>query len=111
MSDQLEQIGPLDRISAGKHEDRHLHVRNLVDKRLSFLGTQFPWITIRLCGGAAVHTGQIASLGHLPNCNEGALVEIDGVNLRVHKAIRLQTNLACSDQSSQLLEFPLCPVS
>ena len=32
MADQLEQIGPLDWIAAGKHKDGYVHGRNLIDQ-------------------------------------------------------------------------------
>ena len=32
VADQLEQIGPLDGVAAGEHEDGHLHRRNLIDQ-------------------------------------------------------------------------------
>ena len=38
--------------------------------------------------GTAVNTGKVACLGHFPDSNEGALVEIDGLDLRVHNAYR-----------------------
>src|SRR6476469_3292862 len=84
---EFEQVWPLDGIAAGEYEYGHLPGRNLVDELLSFGGAQLRGVALGLRGGPAMHTGEIARLGDFPNGNEGALIEIDGLDLRVHGTI------------------------
>ena len=54
---------------------------------------------LRLRGRPAVHACQIACLGHFPDSNKGTLVEIDGVDERVHVFISLGSARTRSDES------------
>jgi hypothetical protein len=84
MGDQFEQIRPFDGVTASENEDGNFEVGDLIDELLAFLGREFHGVALRLRGGAAMHAGQIAGLGDFPDGDERALVEIDGVNERVH---------------------------
>jgi len=88
MADQVKKIRPLDRVPSCQHEDRYLQGRNLIYEMFAFIGTEFEWISIRLGGSAAMHTREVASLGHFPDGDEWAFVEVDGVDLRIHRFIR-----------------------
>lgn len=89
MAGQLEQVRALDWIASRQHKDRNLHRRNLIDKRLAFVRTEFHGMTFRLGRSAAMDTGQIAGLSHLPDGDEWPLVEVDRVDLRVHESTRM----------------------
>jgi nucleotide-binding universal stress UspA family protein len=67
VADQLEDVFALQRIAAGKHEDRHVHVGDLVDQRLAFGVGQLVGVGDGLGGGAAVLAGQVAGLRDLPD--------------------------------------------
>jgi hypothetical protein len=54
----------------------------------TFVCTEFKWVSIRLGRSAAMHTREVASLGHFPDGDEWAFVKVDGVDLRVHELIR-----------------------
>ena len=54
---------------------------------------------LRLRGRPAVHACQIACLGHFPDSNKGTLVEIDGVDERVHVFISPGSARTRSDES------------
>ena len=88
MADQLEKIGPLNRVASCQHKDWNLQGRDLVDQMLTLVRAEFHGIAVRLGGCAAMHTGQIASLSHFPDGNEWPFVEVDRVDLRVHEPIR-----------------------
>src|SRR4051794_17459209 len=45
---------------------------------------------------------QIAGLRYFPDRNEGALIEVHGVDKRVHGSMRTHCNMPCSDQSLSL---------
>jgi hypothetical protein len=49
-----------------------------------------------------MHAGQVAGLGYFPNGNERALVEIDGVDERVHASIKPESGVNCSDVSRSI---------
>ena len=88
VADQLEQIGPLDGVASCEHENRDLQSFNLIDQVLALICAEFHWVAIRLCGGAAMHTCQIAGLRHFPDGDEWTLVKVDRIDLRVHGPIR-----------------------
>jgi hypothetical protein len=91
MSDQFEQVRPLEGISSREHKDRDLQVSNLVNKVLSLCCAEFHRVTLWLSGGTAMNTSQIAGLCHLPDRDEWALVEINCINERVHRPIKPQS--------------------
>ena len=99
MSDELEQVGALDGIAAGEHEDRDLERFDLVDKLLAFVGAELHGVALGLRGGAAVHAGEVAGLCHFPDGDEGALVEVDGVDERVHDLMKPDSDGGRSDES------------
>jgi hypothetical protein len=86
---QLEQIWPFDRVASREHKNWNLQGRNLIDQALALSGAEFHWVAIRLGGGAAMHTRQVAGLCHFPDGNEWAFVEVDRIDLRVHGLMRL----------------------
>ena len=49
--------------------------------------------------------GEVTGLSHFPDGDEGAFVEIDRVDLRVHRSMRQPQFIERSDQSLSLLEF------
>ena len=49
-----------------------------------------------------MYTGEIAGLGDLPDGDEGALVEVDGLYLRVHMRIEAGGCETCSDESRSI---------
>jgi hypothetical protein len=72
------------RIAPGEHEDRHAHGGDLLDQILAFRRSQFHRMPVGLGRCAAMHAGQIAGLGHLPDGDERPLVEVDRVQSQVH---------------------------
>jgi hypothetical protein len=88
MADQLEQIGPFDRIASREHKNWNLQGRDLINQALALSGAEFHGVAIRLGGGAAMHTRQVTGLRHFPDGNERAFVEIDRIDLRVHDPMR-----------------------
>ena len=88
MVDQVKKIRPLDRVSSCQHKDWYLQGRNLIYEMFAFISAKFKWISIRLGGSAAMHTREVASLGHFPDGDEWTFVEVDGVDLRIHRFIR-----------------------
>ena len=87
ISNELKQVGPLDGVPAREPKDRHFPGGNQVNE-LAFRGAKLFRMAIRLRGGAAMHAGKIARLRDFPDRNERTLIEIDGLNLRVHASIR-----------------------
>lgn len=105
MADQLKQIGPLDWVTSSQDENGDLQSRNLIDQMSAFICAEFQWIAIRLSRGAAMDAGEVTGLSHFPDGDEGAFVEIDRVDLRVHRSMRQPQFIERSDQSLSLLEF------
>ncbi len=103
MRDQLEQVRPLDGIAAREHEDGRLHLRYLADQVLALRRGEFQRMAIRLSRCAAMHAGQIAGLSNLPNGDERALVEVDGVDSRIHMPMKLCDRFLSSIGSDQSL--------
>ena len=88
MADQFKKIGSLNRVASRQHKDRNLQGRDLVDQMFALIRAEFHGAAIRLGGCAAVHTGQVAGLGHFPDGDEWPFVEVDRVDLRVHEPMR-----------------------
>jgi hypothetical protein len=88
MADQLEQIGPFDRVASREHKNWNLQGRNLIDQVLALSGAEFHGVAIRLGGGAAMYTRQVTGLRNFPDGNERAFVEVDRIDLRVHGPMR-----------------------
>jgi hypothetical protein len=86
--DEFKKVRPFDRVAARKHEDGHVHSRNLIDQVLTLVGGQLHRVAQRLRGRPAVHAGEVASLSHFPDGQKRPLVEIDGLNLRVHDSMK-----------------------
>ena len=97
--DEFKQVRTLDRIATGEHENRHFHGRNLIDEVLALVGGQFHGMAQRLRSRPAMHASQVAGLRHFPNGEKRLLVEIDGLNLRIHDSIRTEPKPNRSDQS------------
>ena len=106
MSDQFKKIRPFNRVASRQHKDRNLQGRDLVDQMFALIRAQFHGAAVRLSGCAAVHTGEVACLGHFPDGDEWPFVEVGRVDLRVHESMRQPETGGCSDQSPRLLEFP-----
>jgi hypothetical protein len=64
------------RVAAGKDEDGHVHLGDLVDQRLAFGVGQLVGVGDGLGGGAAVLAGQVAGLRDLPDGQKGGFVEV-----------------------------------
>ena len=99
MTDQLKEIGPLQRIASGEHKDRNLQVGNLVNQMLPFCSGEFHRMAIRLRGSAAMNTSQIAGLRDLPDRNKWAFVEIDRIDERIHDPMKPDSAVPRSDKS------------
>jgi hypothetical protein len=89
MADQLERIGPFDRVASREHKNWNLQGRNLIDQVLALSGAEFHGVIVRLGGGAAMHTRQVTGLRHFPDGEEWEFVEINRIDLRVHGLMRL----------------------
>jgi hypothetical protein len=105
MVDQLKQVRALDRVVPGENKYRHLPGRDLIDQRFSFGSAQLPGIALGLGGSTAMYAGKIARLGNFPDGDEGSLVEIDGLDLRIHKPIKAGRKTARSDESRSFSTF------
>ena len=88
MADQLEQIGPFDRVASREHKNWNLQGRNLIDQVLALSGAEFHGVIVRLGGGAAMHTRQVTGLRHFPDGEEWEFVEFNRIDLRIHSPIR-----------------------
>ncbi len=62
MTDQLEKIGPLDRIASRQHEHWNLQCRDLVDQMLTLIRARVPWD----CGPAGRKRGNERRRGRKP---------------------------------------------
>ncbi len=82
IANQLIQIGPLQRIAAGKHKNRNMHIRDLVDQRLAFRCRQLVGMRNRLCRRPAVLASQIARLRDFPDRQKRRLVVIQSTSGR-----------------------------
>ncbi len=65
--DDLENIGPHERIAAGEDKNRPAVGGNFVDQIESLSGREFPTVTLGNRHRTAVHAGQGAGARHLPN--------------------------------------------
>lgn len=103
MSDQFEQVRTLDGITARENKHRDSHSGDLIDQAFALFRREFLRVSIRLCGRAAVNTGQVTRLSHFPDSKEGPLVEVDGADLflglRVHTSIETRPLKISSDES------------
>ena len=70
--DQVEQVRPLERVAAGEHEHRRRRAEpGDLRHEVTRLGCrQLPGVPVRPGLGPAVHAGQRARLGHLPDDDE-----------------------------------------
>jgi hypothetical protein len=96
VSNQVEKIGTLERVSTGQDENWDLHFGYLIDELFSFFRRKLKGISLGLGAGPAVNTGQIARLGYFPNDDVGTFckarldvcgVHIAHLNNRTHKAL------------------------
>jgi len=71
VADQLKYIFALERIAAGKHKNRHAHLRNLVDQGLALFVRQLVRMRDRLRSGTAMLACQVARLRHFPIARNG----------------------------------------
>jgi hypothetical protein len=77
VTDELKDIGALERVAAGKDEDGDVHVRNLIDKRFAFRVRQFIGVGNGLCGSAAVLAGQVTGLRDFPDGQKRGFVKVE----------------------------------
>jgi len=88
--DEFEEVGALDGVAAGEDEDGDLPGCDLVDERFAFIRRQLGWVALGLGRGAAMDAGEVACLGDFPYGDKRALVEINGLDLRVHKTDQIR---------------------
>src|SRR5262249_24786796 len=78
--DQVEQIGPLERIAAREYHQRLAERTDLVQESITWFGGQLLVVSLRLRRGAAMYAGKVAGLGHFPDHQHRGLVEVHGVS-------------------------------
>ena len=80
VADQVEQVGPLERVAAGEHHQGLAERADLVQQAIALFGGQFAGAAFRLRRGAAMYAGQVAGLGGFPDHQHRGLVEVHGVS-------------------------------
>jgi len=76
VANQLENVGALQRVSAGEDEDGHAHLGDLVDQSLPFCVGELVGVGDGLSGGAAMLAGQVAGLRNLPDGEKRGFVKV-----------------------------------
>ena len=74
--DELDEVGPLRRITAREDHQRYTHFREAPEQRLGLFGVELPRVSARLRAGSAVGAGQVAGLGRLPDSDERTVVKL-----------------------------------
>jgi hypothetical protein len=78
VGDELEDVGPLERVPTGQDEQRPAEAADLVDQGEAFRRRQLVRVAQRHGLGAAVATGEIARPGDFPDDDERRLLEVPG---------------------------------
>src|SRR6266498_4449520 len=101
-----KKVRALERISAGEHELRHVHLRNLVDEVERLGGREFQRMAVRARIHATVYALQIASLGRFPYHYRWTLIQM--TQLEAHGFVRadlhrLGRGLAAATEATVLI--------
>ena len=76
VADQVEQVGPLQRIAAREHHQRLAERADFVQQAVSLFGGQLVRVPLGLGRGPAMHARQVAGLGHFPDHQHRGLIEV-----------------------------------
>ncbi len=77
MLNELEDVWALERVAAGEDEERYLKLGNLIDEIAGLGSAELAGVSEGLGGGAAVLTGEIASLGGFPDGKKGRAIVVE----------------------------------
>jgi hypothetical protein len=85
VGDELDDVRALEAVPTGENQDRPrtTHRRELLDQRSPLGGRELIAARIRLGARSTVRAGQSTRLGHLPEDEEGAVVEAKAPDGRV----------------------------